>query len=125
MEYWNHRDELSVDDGIIFRGQTLIVPRRLRAEILLQVHKGHLGITKTLERAKDSLFWPGMSPVNQVQIGKILKPAMVIKKLNDRSFEIHMLDRAVYRRNRKHLIKTCMNVTDIAHFDINILDENK
>ena len=125
VEYWNHRDELSVDDGLIFRGQTLIVPRRLRAEILLQVHKGHLGITKTLERAKDSLFWPGMSPVNQVQFGKILKPAMVIKKLNDRSFEIHMLDRAVYRRNRKHLIKTRMNVTDISHFGINILDENK
>ena len=50
---------------------------------------------------------------------------MVIKKLNDRSFEIHMLDRAVFRRNRKHLIKTRENVTDISHFDLNILDENK
>ena len=43
VEYWNHRDELSVDDGLIFRGQTLIVPKQLRAEILVQVHKGHLG----------------------------------------------------------------------------------
>ena len=25
-----------------------------------QLHKGHMGVTKSVERAKDSLFWPGM-----------------------------------------------------------------
>lgn len=29
--------------------------------MLCQVHTGHLGVTKTLERAKDNIFWPGMS----------------------------------------------------------------
>ena len=68
VEYWNHRDELSVDDGLIFRGQTLIVPRRLRAEILLQVHKGHLGITKTLERANDKLVLARFEPCKSSSI---------------------------------------------------------
>ena len=29
--------------------------------MLNQIHTGHLGVTKTLERAKDSMFWPGMT----------------------------------------------------------------
>ncbi|XP_060558164.1 uncharacterized protein K02A2.6-like [Ruditapes philippinarum] len=30
-------------------------------KLVQKVHTGHMGITKTLERAKDSIFWPGMS----------------------------------------------------------------
>jgi len=60
VEFFNHRDELSYEDRLIFRGQALIIPKPLRADMLTQVHKGHLGVTKTLERARDSLFWPGM-----------------------------------------------------------------
>ena len=33
----------------------------MREEMLRQIHPGHLGVTKTLERAKDKIFWPGMS----------------------------------------------------------------
>ena len=65
LEYWNHHDELSVEDGLIFRGQKIVIPISLRAEMLKQVHTGHLGVTKILERAKDSIFWPGMT--NDIQ----------------------------------------------------------
>ena len=61
LEYWNHRDELSFEKGLIFRGQKIVIPKSLRAEMLNQIHTGHLGVTKTLERAKDSIFWPGMT----------------------------------------------------------------
>jgi hypothetical protein len=57
-EFWNHRDELSVEDSLIFRGQKVIIPHNLRQEMLTQVHTGHLGVTKTIERAKDNMFWP-------------------------------------------------------------------
>ena len=60
LDYFNHRDELSVEDRLIFRGQIIIVPASLRNETLSQIHKGHMGVTKSVERAKDSLFWPGM-----------------------------------------------------------------
>lgn len=61
IEFWNHRDELSVEESLIFRGQKLVIPPPLRPEMLVQVHTGHLGVTKTLERAKDNMFWPGMA----------------------------------------------------------------
>ena len=63
LEYWNHRDELSFEKGLIFRGQKNCNSncKSLRAEMLNQIHTGHLGVTKTLERAKDSIFWPGMT----------------------------------------------------------------
>ena len=61
LEYWNHRDEFSIEEGLIFRGQKIVIPKSLRAEMLKQVHTGHLGVTKTLERAKDNIIWPGMT----------------------------------------------------------------
>ncbi|MCG8076812.1 MAG: DDE-type integrase/transposase/recombinase, partial [Candidatus Thiodiazotropha taylori] len=61
QDFWNHRDELSFEDDLIFRGQKLLIPPALRQEMISKVHTGHLGVSKTLERAKDNLFWPGMS----------------------------------------------------------------
>ena len=61
LEFWNHRDEVSLEDDLIFRGQKLLIPPALRQEMISKVHTGHLGVNKTLERAKDSIFWPGMS----------------------------------------------------------------
>ena len=45
LEFWNHRDELSFEEGLIFRGQKIVIPKSLRAEMLKQVHTGHLGVT--------------------------------------------------------------------------------
>ncbi|XP_060600965.1 uncharacterized protein K02A2.6-like [Ruditapes philippinarum] len=61
LDFWNHRDEISVENDLIFRGHTIVIPKILRNELVQKVHTGHMGITKTLERAKDSIFWPGMS----------------------------------------------------------------
>ena len=50
-----------IADALLFKGGRLIFPRILRAEMLHQIHKGHLGIVKCEQRARDVLFWPGMS----------------------------------------------------------------
>ena len=60
-EFWNHRDELTVIDGIVFRGQCLVIPPSLRQSMLESVHIGHMGMTKCTRRAKDIMFWPKMS----------------------------------------------------------------
>ncbi|GBN17768.1 hypothetical protein AVEN_16285-1 [Araneus ventricosus] len=39
----------------------LIIPESIRSEILNSIHEGHLGITKCLARAKESILWPGLS----------------------------------------------------------------
>uniref|UniRef100_A0A3P9LL44 Gypsy retrotransposon integrase-like protein 1 n=1 Tax=Oryzias latipes TaxID=8090 RepID=A0A3P9LL44_ORYLA len=60
-EFWNHRNELSVINGIVFKGEKIIIPALLRAEMLSRVHVGHMGMEKCKQRARDILFWPGMS----------------------------------------------------------------
>ena len=61
LEYWNHRDELSCENGIIFKGQKLVIPASMRDEMTKAVHVGHFGIDKSVGRARDIMFWPGMS----------------------------------------------------------------
>jgi len=55
------RDELSVQDGIIFRGERLVVPQALRSDMKRRLHSSHLGIDGCLRRARECIFWPGMS----------------------------------------------------------------
>jgi len=59
--YFSTRDELTVQDGLIFRGQRVVIPLSLRAEMKQRVHASHLGIGSCLRLARESLFWPGMS----------------------------------------------------------------
>ena len=47
-EYWSFREELSVEDGLLFKSDRLVVPRPLRAEVLNEIHGAHLGENKGL-----------------------------------------------------------------------------
>lgn len=60
-QYWSMRDQLTVEDGLVFTGNRLIVPQSLRKEFLKKIHFSHLGQTKSILRAKESVFWPGMT----------------------------------------------------------------
>ncbi|XP_046571089.1 uncharacterized protein K02A2.6-like [Haliotis rubra] len=61
IEYWNHRDQLTVMDGLIFKGEKIIIPKGQRSELLQKIHSSHFGMEKCKERARDILFWPGMN----------------------------------------------------------------
>ena len=61
LPYYSYRNELSVHDGIVLRGQCVVIPRTMRNDIKQCVHAGHLGINSCLRRACDIVFWPGMS----------------------------------------------------------------
>ena len=41
-EYWNYRDELSVHNGILFKGSRVIIPRIFRPEVMSKIHSSHL-----------------------------------------------------------------------------------
>ena len=49
--YWDFRDELSTDDGLLLKGPRLIVPRELQEEYLHHLHEGHLSANKVQENA--------------------------------------------------------------------------
>ena len=61
VEFWNHRDELSAADDLMFWGQTLVIPKSLRQQMTKSIHTGHMGTQKCVQRAKDEMFWPGMT----------------------------------------------------------------
>ena len=52
---------MTVGHGLVLKGQKIFVPKPLREEMLERLHEGHLGINKTLMKARDVLFWPGMA----------------------------------------------------------------
>lgn len=60
QDYWNFRDEISVINDILLKGQKLIILHTLRKEMLNTIHVGHMGIEKSKIRARDASFWPGM-----------------------------------------------------------------
>ncbi len=61
MPYFPYRDELTVQDGIIMRGERVVIPTSMRKEMKLKVHAGHLGVNSCLRRARSLIFWPQMS----------------------------------------------------------------
>ena len=59
--YFQVRDELSAQDGLIFKGQRCIVPLSLTARIKEKLHGAHTGIQSCLRRARETVYWPGMN----------------------------------------------------------------
>ena len=60
-EYWPFRDELTIENGMIIKGNQILIPTHLRPEILKDLHIPHLGIVKTNLLAKTCIYWPRMN----------------------------------------------------------------
>ena len=58
QEYWNYRNTLSIENGLLTCGFQIIVPQEMRAEMLQYVHDGHQGKERCLLRARNTVFWP-------------------------------------------------------------------
>ena len=60
--YWIHHFNLSIVDGIILLGEDcIVVPNQLCEQFLKALHYTHQGITKTLTRARNHAYWPGIT----------------------------------------------------------------
>lgn len=55
--YWNYRDEISIEDGVLMKGYRIIIPQNMKLEVLNKLHEPHLGLEKTKLRARESVFW--------------------------------------------------------------------
>ena len=53
--------DLYVLDGVLFCGEQIVVPHALRPDMLTRIHEGHQGIVKCKRRARQSLYWPGIT----------------------------------------------------------------
>lgn len=61
VDFWNFREELAVIDDVVMKGDRLVIPEAMRPEILKQLHTPHQGVEKTRQRARQVVFWPGLS----------------------------------------------------------------
>lgn len=60
-QYWTIREQLSIDDGLVFFGSRVVVPSAARRSVLARLHASHQGIVRTKRRAAQTVYWPGIS----------------------------------------------------------------
>ena len=59
--FFNHRECLAVEDGLIFKGKQVLIPTNNRQSILNQLHTSHQGVQTMQALARNSVFWPGIN----------------------------------------------------------------
>lgn len=66
--YHRFKDCLSTVDGVIIYKSRVVIPPRLRSEVLENLHSAHQGVTSMNARAESSVFWPGITTdINKVR----------------------------------------------------------
>lgn len=71
--------ELSTQDGVILRGQRMVIPRALRSKAINAVHQTHLGMVRTKSLARTEFWWPAMDKeidrvISRCQTCRMAKP---------------------------------------------------
>ena len=61
QSYWTFREELTVGDGLILKGTSIVIPTKKHEAILKLIHEGHLGLNKFKLHAKDTVYWSGLN----------------------------------------------------------------
>ena len=79
--YSRIKDELSIFEGVILRGNRIVVPQSLRKQILSLAHEMHQGIVKTKQFLRTRFFWPGMDDPTEEMI-KNCQACVVNEPLN-------------------------------------------
>ena len=83
--YFSVKDELSIVHGSLFRENRAVIPSSLRSRVLELAHEGHSGITRTKQKLRESVWWPGIDRDTEhfvryceacVMSGKTAKPAV-------------------------------------------------
>ena len=59
--YFNFRDEITIHNGVLYKGLKIMVPEKMRQEMTMRAHASHLGIESCIRRARDALYWPDMT----------------------------------------------------------------
>ena len=56
--YWDFRDQLSTDQGLLLMGLRIVIPSCLHEEYLERLHQGHLSATKVQQNVHQHLYSP-------------------------------------------------------------------
>ena len=67
-KFWGSKGHLSVEDGLLVYGCRLFIPTKFRHTILKRLHEAHQGITRSKDRARLTVYWPGIDHDIEVQV---------------------------------------------------------
>ena len=59
--FWTFRDEITHENGILYKGAQLIMPKSERQATLKVIHMGYYAIEKMRLRATETVYWPGIT----------------------------------------------------------------
>lgn len=59
--YWKYKEEMNTQQGLILKGDRIVIPSALRSDFLKRLHLSHSGIEASLKLARDTVFWPGIT----------------------------------------------------------------
>ena len=85
--YFSYRDELTLHDGLIFKEENVVVPESIRKPLKEHLHISHLGGDSMLRRARECVFWPGMSA--EIKDLASTVPVMLVKVLAEHNKKSH------------------------------------
>ena len=55
--FFDYRESLTIIDGMAMKDKRIVIPESLHNDALKILHRSHMGIVKTKERASTSMFW--------------------------------------------------------------------
>ncbi len=58
--FYSRREELTVEGDCLLWGVRVVVPAKLRARILSDLHRDHGGVVRMKAMARSYMWWPGM-----------------------------------------------------------------
>jgi hypothetical protein len=59
--FYDVRDVLSLHRKCVLHNDCVVIPVRLRETLITLAHEGHPGIVRTLQRLRETVWWPGIS----------------------------------------------------------------
>ena len=71
---------------MILKNSRIVIPKQLRKQILEKIHTGHMGQEKCKQRARSTVFWPGITNeiinlVRQCEICEEARPSQKAEPL--------------------------------------------
>ena len=85
--YFTSCDEFSVQDGLLFKSDRVIISASLHQQIIQKIHSIHVGIEGSLRRAREAYHWSLMKAeikdfIAKCSICNTLRPKQCCEELN-------------------------------------------